>query len=384
MATAGQFGEIPLECTYWTPIEAGVAPPGPVYLPPPEFIGVFLPPPVPVLEVPDPLAPYAVDAAASAARLQKLLRLPPSYPWTPGPTLPTDDVAYSRGFGYTTPPLPLWIKPGFVYGTAPNLYVPRPTLEPIIPGNVMAPFGTPPWHPPPQAQVRRRAPQFRHGNGNGNGPTPPPPGGRRTRDSPGQRAQAVPSETAEQPVGSSDSREFSPDIPAEPEPDSDIADQLLQKKKEAASKAEPANDAAEKAEPTKEAALMAEPSTSQASNEAPTGDISPRQKITRVYSAATLKSLNIGGRGHGSPNASGERGKPTPSEPRIEYCWPDETPSKEKEEPSVAPAYLRAGRYSAPVKQSMPPRAKSSMQDGRKQGSPRDRGPRRRNSVTAW
>lgn len=366
MATAGQFGEIPLECTYWTPIETGIPAPGPVYLPPPEFIGVFLPPPVPVLEVPDPLAPYAVDAAASAARLQKLLRLPPSYPWTPGPTLPTDDVAYGRGFGYTTPPLPLWIKPAFVYGAAPNVYVPRPTLEPVVPGTTMAPFTTPAWNPPPP--VRRRAPQFR----NGNGPTPPPAGGRRARESPGVRPPSAPSETAETTVGASDSRELSPELPAEP--DSDIADQLLQKKKECDSKAEPADDTTE---PEKEAAEK--PSTSQASNDP--GDNAARPKVTRVYSAATLKSLNVGGRGHGSQ--SGERGKAAPSEPRIEYCWPDETPCKEKEEP-VAPAYLRAARSNAQAKPTAPPRAKSSMQDGRKQGSPRDRGPRRRNSVTAW
>ncbi|XP_065302628.1 zyxin-like [Dermacentor albipictus] len=400
MATAGQFGEIPLECTYWTPVEAGVVPPGSVYPPPPEFIGVFMAPPVPILEIPDPLAPYAVDAAASAARLQKLLRLPPSYPWTPGPTLPTDDVPYARGLGYTTPPLPLWIKPGFVYGPAPNLYVPRPALEPIIPGSPMVPFGTPPWHPLPQ--VQRRAPQLRHGSGNRSGPAPPPPGGRRNRDSPGQRAQSVPSEIAEQPAGPSDYREFSPDVSAEP--DSDIADQLLLKKKEAASKAEPTNEAARKAEPKKEAASKAEPTneaarkaeptkeadvkadpgTSVARNDTPPGDPSLRQKIIRVYSAATLKSLNIGGRGHGSPTASGVTGKPTLSEPRIEYCWPDETPSKEKQEPPVAPPYRRQARYSAPAKPSLPPRAKSSLQNGSKQGPPRDRGPRRRSSVTAW
>ncbi|KAL1466360.1 hypothetical protein MTO96_042787 [Rhipicephalus appendiculatus] len=301
--------------------------------------GYSCPPPVPVLEVPDPLAPYAVDAAASAARLQKLLRLPPSYPWTPGPTLPTDDVAYGRGFGYTTPPLPLWIKPAFVYGTAPNVYVPRPTLEPIVPGTT--PFATPAWNPPPP--VRRRAPQFR------NGPTPPPPGGRRTRE-------VVRPPSSETPVGAC--RELSPDLPAEP--DSDIADQLLQKKKEAASK--PVSNTAE---PAKEAA----PVTSQANND--TGDNGARPKVTRVYSAATLKSLNVAGRG--SPSGA------APSEPRIEYCWPDETPSKEE-------PYLRAARSNAQAKPpTAPPRAKSSMQDGgRKQGSPRDRGPRRRNSVTAW
>ncbi|KAH8029674.1 hypothetical protein HPB51_002253 [Rhipicephalus microplus] len=349
MATAGQFGEIPLECTYWSPIETGLPAPGPVYLPPPEFIGVFLPPPVPVLEVSDPLTPYDIDPAASAARLQKLLRLPPSYPWTPGPTLPTDDVAYGRGFGYTTPPLPLWLKPAFVYGTAPNMYVPRPTLEPIVPA--ATPSASPAWTPPPP--VRRHMPHFR------NGPTPPPPGGRRTRE--GMRPPS--SQTTETPVGASDSGEFSPDLPAEP--DSEIADQLLQKKKKAASKA--GQPVSETTDPAKESAekLVA----SQASNH--TG---ARPKVTCVYSAIALKSLNVGGCEHVSP--SGERA--TLSEPRIEYCWPDETPTEQEEEPV---AYLRA----AEAKPTEPPRAKSSMQDrGRKLGSPRDRGPRRHYSVTAW
>lgn len=370
MAMAGPFGEIPLECTYWIPIETAIPAPGPVYLPPPEFIGVFLPPPVPVLEAPDPLVPYAVDAAASAARLQKLLQLPPCYPWTPGPTLPTDDVAYGRGYGYTSPPLPLWIKPAFVYGAAPNMYVPQPTLEPVIPGTPMAPFGTPSWEPAPQ--VRRRAPQY----WNEGGATPPPPSEQNTRESPGP--QSAPDETVETPVGDSDSREFSPDLLVEP--DDDIADRLLQKR-EAAIKAEKPDNVASTAGLTDEAAGKAEAGTSQTSNDAPLGGSGARPKITRVYSAATLKSLNVGGRGQGSLTFC--VGGPSPSEPRIEYCWPDEVPVKEKEE-TVAPTYFRPARSCVPAKPNVPPRAKSSLQDGRKLDAPRERGPRRRNSVTAW
>ncbi|KAL3188364.1 hypothetical protein MRX96_023029 [Rhipicephalus microplus] len=188
------------------------------------------------------------------------------------------------------------------------MYVPRPTLEPIVPA--ATPSASPAWTPPPP--VRRHMPHFR------NGPTPPPPGGRRTRE--GMRPPS--SQTTETPVGASDSGEFSPDLPAEP--DSEIADQLLQKKKK----------------------------------------LPPRQ----------ASRLNVGGCEHVSP--SGERA--TLSEPRIEYCWPDETPTEQEEEPV---AYLRA----AEAKPTEPPRAKSSMQDrGRKLGSPRDRGPRRHYSVTAW
>ncbi|KAK8775131.1 hypothetical protein V5799_031525 [Amblyomma americanum] len=354
MSSAGIFREPPMDYGYWAPLETAT----PVFFAPPEYMGFYIPTPAPVLESPETMGPFGFDGVTSATHLQDILRLPTSFPWTPGPTLPCDDFAYGAVYGYAAQPVPLWIKTGFFYATTPQyMYVPQIALEPFVPANDMMAYGNPMWHPAPPA--RRRGGHSRRGNGR-----QAPPGTRRNREPPAARPQPTRAAAAEappqqQPAGNSEARKTSSDVPEEPEPDADLADHLLAKKKVAE-------------------ANLNTPSTTIPSGGA--GKASAGQKAHRVYSAATLKSLNVRGPVH----PSHAEGRPTASEPRIEYAWPENDVTTPGEEVPVVAVRSRRPKASVAKAGVLPPRAKSSMQEGPRSGSQRERGPRRRNSVTAW
>ncbi|KAL1481172.1 hypothetical protein MTO96_034627 [Rhipicephalus appendiculatus] len=97
--------------------------------------------------------PEGFDDPMGAAYLQELLGLPSTYPWTPGPTLPTEPVPYYY-VQWPCPAFPLfppWMVPAFSYGITQNQRRPwRPAASPDVARN-----GAPPT--PPERQVVKRA-----------------------------------------------------------------------------------------------------------------------------------------------------------------------------------------------------------------------------------
>lgn len=96
--------------------------------------------------------PQGFDDPMGAAYLQELLGLPSTYPWTPGPTLPTEPVPYYY-VRWPCPAFPLfapWMAPAFSYGLTQNQRRPRrPAVSPEVARN-----GEPPSLP--ERQVSKR------------------------------------------------------------------------------------------------------------------------------------------------------------------------------------------------------------------------------------
>lgn len=294
---------------------------------------------------------YAMDPESSGgiASVQKAMGLPPSFPWTPGPTLPTEYTAYDGVTGMPAPPLPLWIRPSAFYGIPPRVFVPHFSREQLLAG--LSYMGGPTWFPQPLL-VRGPTPF---------NPVPPyapppastPPRGYDCAPPQGPRGAATPQWLYRE----SPSRDLSS---PEPEPDHDLVDRLLAKR-EAKAKAERAAQNVAPIEPP------------------PVAHGGARPKAVRVYSAGTLKSLNVAPRRNDSATAGGE---PRPSEPWIDYAWPAELKPGGKDSRLGAPGSANGSKNSL-GKHAEPPRPKSSMHDGngpRKLSSPNDRGHRRRNA----
>ncbi|KAL3238716.1 hypothetical protein MRX96_048050 [Rhipicephalus microplus] len=96
--------------------------------------------------------PPGFDRLKDAAYLQELFGLPSTFPWTPGPTLPTETMPYYFvQCPYPVLPLfpllPPWMVPAISYEVAPNQGSPRrPGASPDITRNSAPPR-------PPKRQV---------------------------------------------------------------------------------------------------------------------------------------------------------------------------------------------------------------------------------------
>ncbi|KAH7950695.1 hypothetical protein HPB51_028272 [Rhipicephalus microplus] len=99
--------------------------------------------------------PPMFDGLMSAAYLQELFGLPSTYPWTPGPTLPTEpEPYYYIQWPYPVFPMfPLltpWMVPAMSCEVAPNQHTWRPGASPDVARN-----GAPPRQPERQVVKRR-------------------------------------------------------------------------------------------------------------------------------------------------------------------------------------------------------------------------------------